>query len=279
MFREMLIDYRDRVSVLVWVALMGLAAQRLLALPTVVITGPMLGSPVTLTITTNTVLGVILAGLVASGTEAVVRAHPASQSGESGPNWLHWGAPVALIGVALLLLPAAPSRLYWLMGLVLTGSVLGLSLAGIYHTMDPFATGYRRSRLAMNALTYGIALVTYLVVYRTRVRSIVSATEIMLVSTLLALELLRGSQRPTTQIALYAIITGVVLGQATWVLNYVRLQSLTGGLILLLLFYNIVGLSQHAVQGHVRRRVVVEFGLITIAALALIWEFAPRAGG
>jgi len=279
MFREKLIDYRDRVSVLVWVVLIGLAAQRLLSLPTVVITGPMLGSPITFAITTDTVLGLILAGLTASGTEAVVRAHPLRYTGELGPRWLYWGVPVALISVALLLLPAAPSRLYWLAGLTLTGIALGLSLAGIYYTMDPFATGYRRARLAMNALTYGVALVMYLVVYRTRVRSIVSATEVMLLSTLLALELLRGSRRPTLQVGIYAGIAGLVLGQATWALNYMRLQSLTGGLILLLLFYNIVGLSQHAMQGRISRRMVIEFALITIAALALIWEFAPRAGG
>jgi hypothetical protein len=275
----MQIDYRDRISVLTWMVLVGLAAQRLLALPTIVVTGPMLGSPVTLTITTDTVLGLLLAGLTASGTTAVVRAHPLSHSGEIGPYWLYWGAPVAVVSIALLLLPAAPSRLYWLASLILTGIALGLSLAAIYYTLDPFAARYRRSRLMMNALTYGVALVMYLVVYRTRVRSIVSATEIMLISTLLALELLRGSQRSTLLVGIYAGIVGLVLGQATWALNYMRLQSLTGGLILLLIFYNMVGLSQHAIRGRVGRRIVIEFGLITIAALALIWEFAPRAGG
>lgn len=278
MFKDRLVDYRDRVSVLVWVLLVGLAAQRLLNLPTVVITGPVLGSPVTLTITTNTVLGLILAGLAASGAEAVVRAHPLGRSVEIGPHWLYWGVPIAVIGVALLMLPTAPSRLYWLVGLTLTGIALGLSLAGIYYTVDPYAHGYRRARLAMNALTYAMALVMYLVVYRTRVRSIVSATEVLLLSALLALELLRGSRRPTWQVGIYAGITGLLLGQATWALNYVRLHGLTGGLLLLLLFYNIVGLSQHAIQGRISRRVLIEFGLITIAALAFVWEFAPRAG-
>ncbi len=274
MFREVLTDYRDRASVLVWAALLGLAAQRLLVLPTIAVTGPMLGSPITIEITTDTILGLILAGLVVSGTEAVVCAHPLSLDGELGLYWMFWGVPVALIALALLLLPAAPTRLYWMAGLILTGITLGLSLTGIYYTVDPFAKGYRRARVGMNALTYGIALVLYLVVYGTRVRSIVSATEVMLVSGLLALELLRGSQRPTLQVALYAIITGLLLGQATWVLNYMRLPSLTGGLVLLLFFYDCVGLSQHAIQGRISRRAAIEFGLFTIAALALIWEFA-----
>ena len=71
-----------------------------------------------------------------------------------------------------------------------------------------------------------------LVVYRMRARSLVSATEVMVLSTLLALELLRGSQRPVALVAVYAGITGLVLGQATWALNYLRLSNLTGGLLL-----------------------------------------------
>jgi hypothetical protein len=158
---------------------------------------------------------------------------------------------------------------------MLTGAALGLSMAGIYYTIDPFARGYRRARLGMNALTYAVALVLFLLVYRSRARSIVSATEIMLVSGLLALELLRGSGRPMLMITLYAGITGLLLGQVTWVLNYWRLASLTGGLVLLVVFYDVVGLAQSALQGRISRRVIIEYGLITIGAMALIWKFAP----
>jgi len=307
-----LVDYRDRASVLVWVALMGLVAQRVLALPSQELTVTVLGSPITLTITTNTILGVLLAGLVASGTEAVARAHPRSRSRAGrqtgsltprqrseitprgptgtvsdlsrqqldlilmrGNHWVFWALPVALVVVALFLLPVAPSQSYWLLGLMLTGVALGLSMTGIYHTIDPFARGYRRARLGMNALTYGVALVLFLVVYRSRARSIVSATEVMLVSGLLALELLRGSGRPTLMISLYAGITGLLLGQVTWALNYWRLSSLTAGLVLLVVFYDVVGLAQNALHGRINRRVLIEYGLITIGAMALIWEFAP----
>lgn len=299
-----LIDYRDRASVLIWVVLMGLAAQRFLDLPTRSWETVLLGSPVNFTITANTVLGVLLAGLIASGTEAVVRTHPrvvgmsdaGSQAYTSGKwpsarwhtagrserampwantRWMFWGLPIALVVVAVLLLPLAPTVVYWVLGLIATGIALGLSMAGIYYTIDPFQSGYRRARLGMNALTYAVALLLFLVVYRTRVRSIISATEVLLVSSLLALELLRGSERPMILVALYAGIVGLILGQATWVLNYWRLNGLTGGLVLLILFYNAVGLAQNALQDRIRRRVLLEYGLITIAAMALIWEFAP----
>ena len=47
------------------------------------------------------------------------------------------------------------------------------------------------------------------------------------------------------------------------------------GLVLLVLFYNVVGLAQNALRGRIGRRILLEYGLITIAAMALIWEFAP----
>jgi len=290
---------------MIWVVLLGLAVQRFLSLPERSIELEVLGSPITLTITANTILGAVLAALAASGTEAVVRAHPRAlrapvrerglartaatglpRLGDSvgfaeraalmpGRHWVFWGLPVALIMVAVLLMPLAPTPVYWVLGLIVTGAALGLSMAGIYYTIDPFQPGYRRARLGLNALTYAIALLLFLVVYRTRVRSIVSATEVLLVSSLLALELLRGSERPTVLVALYAGIIGLILGQATWALNYWRLDSLTGGLVLLVMFYDAVGLAQSAIQGRVRRRVLLEYGLITIAAFALIWEFAP----
>lgn len=270
-----LVDYRDRVSVLVWGVLAGLVAQRLWVLPERTFSTTVLGSPITFTLTGATLLGALLAGLVGTGTEAVLRAHPRGLMGQLSHRWIYWSLPIALIVVVVLLLPLAPSRLYWLVGLSLTGIVLGLSMASIYYTIDPFATGYRRARLSLNALAYGISLVLFLVVYRTRIRSFVSATEIMLISSLLALDLLRGSDRPVSLVILYAGITGLVLGQATWALNYWRLDSLTGGLLLLLMFYDVAGLAQHALQGRTTRRVLIEFGLISIAFLALIWEFAP----
>lgn len=297
------IDYRNRASVMIWVLLLGLAAQRFLTLPERSFTTEIFGSPVTFTVTANTILGLLLAGLAVTGIESVVRAHPRSQitssvhspathGTASGPrsalqhsidraveplrsHWIFWGLPIALIFVAVLLLPLAPTSVYWVLGLIATGIALGLSAAGIFYTIDPFQTGYRRARLGLNALTYGVALVLFLVVYRTRVRSIVSATEVLLISSLLALELLRGSERPTILVALYAGIAGLILGQATWALNYWRLDGLTGGLVLLVLFYDIVGLSTHALQGRIRRRILLEYALITVAAMALIWEFAP----
>ena len=193
-----LIDYRDRASVLIWVVLLGLAAQRFLALPARSFTTTLLGSPVTLAVTDNTILGLCWR-LVASGTEAVfvrilatwaddTRVHPAAFRRGRG-NRLGQSRPAGIIGSSgvcrLRSLPWLSCCCRWRHPSC-TGSWVDSdrSGAGVQHgghLLHGRSVSARLSttRLGMNALTYAVALVLFLVVYRTRVRSIVSATEVL----------------------------------------------------------------------------------------------------
>ena len=123
---------------MIWVVLLGLAVQRFLSLPERSIELDVLGSPITLTITANTILGAVLAALAASGTEAVggrIRARCVRRCANAG--WLRaaawacrgWetrsdaaraltpgatgcsgGCAGPLIMVSVLLMPLAPTR-------------------------------------------------------------------------------------------------------------------------------------------------------------------------
>jgi hypothetical protein len=66
-----------------------------------------------------------------------------------------------------------------------------------------------------------------------------------------------------------------VLGQVTWALNYWLLPGLTGGLLLLLIFYLMVGIAQQGLQGRLTRRVLLEFGIFALIALILIGVVSP----
>ena len=61
-----------------------------------------------------------------------------------------------------------------------------------------------------------------------------------------------------------------------WVLNYWQLPSLTGGFVVLLVFYLLVGLAQQGVAGAWRRIIVFEFLAIGAVGVLLLWQFAPR---
>ena len=59
-------------------------------------------------------------------------------------------------------------------------------------------------------------------------------------------------------------------------MNYWQLPSLTGGFLMLLMFYLLVGLAQQGIAGAWRRIVVLEFLVIGVVGLFLIWQFAPH---
>jgi hypothetical protein len=68
----------------------------------------------------------------------------------------------------------------------------------------------------------------------------------------------------------------VLLGEATWALNYwPLLPGLTGGLLLLLSFYLAVGIAQQALQQRLNQRVLLEFAVFAMVALILIVIFGP----
>lgn len=263
-------DYRDRISVLVAMVLLGLTAERLISLPTRIVQGIVLGSPLSLGLNTATILSALLAGLTAFGTEGVIRAHPRALSEELTHTWVFWALPCALVVVATQLLPLAPSRLYWLLGLITTAILLALAEAAAYRTIDPTAPGARRSRGFLNLLTYGLAVLLFVVVYQSRTRSLISGTWNLIVGFMLTLEILRESGRPVGQILPYAIASGLVLGEATWALNYWRGATLSAGLLLLVGFYLMSGMAHQFIQGRLNRWVLAEFGAVAVLVLLLI---------
>ncbi len=77
----------------------------------------------------------------------------------------------------------------------------------------------------------------------------------------------------------YGVIVGLVLGQVTWALNYwSSLNGLTGGLLLLLIFYLLVGIAQQGLQNRLNSRVMFEFVIFTLVALLLIAVVGPGFG-
>lgn len=270
-----MVDYRDRISVAVWVVLLGMAAALLVKMPSATLVWMAFGSPLSVELSANTLLGVLLITLTASGTEAVVRAHPLARAGRLRSRWVFWALPCAVVLVAALLLPTAPTRLYWLIGLALTGMILGVTLAATFHAINPEGRRFRSARLVLNLLTYAAILILFLVIYRQRARSLFSATVIVTISALLAMELLRSTGRPLRHVSLYALIVSAVLGEATWALNYWRISGLRGGLLLLLGFYLLVWLAHQGLMRQLARRVLLEFGIVAFVGLILIWLFAP----
>jgi hypothetical protein len=220
----------------------------------------------------------VLAVLAASGAEAVVSAHPSlllPEQRQGGRTWPFWALPMAMTIIFTLILPRMPTPLIQVLALLLASMLLVLVFMSLYHSVEPGQSGFRRSRLVLNLLTYAAAVALFLFVYQSRTRSLVSGSLVAIIAMLLAIELLRSSASSTGQAINFGAIVGLLLGQVTWALNYWPLPSLTGGLMLLLIFYVLVSLAQNGLQQRITRRVVIELVIVIVVALVLIGVFGP----
>src|SRR5579875_1040393 len=158
-------------------------------------------------------------------------------------------------------------------GLLTAALLLGLALYAEYLTARRDHPRSARGRLVLNLISYAIAFALYTAIFAPKVRSIFSATAILLTSALIAAELFRDVGEARTR-WLYVAIVGLILGEVTWALNYWVLGALTGGAILLLVFYAVTGIIRARLEGVFGPRILTEH--LAVVGLGLV---AVIAGG
>jgi hypothetical protein len=267
--------YRERASALATLVVLGLILAAYLQFPTQTYDLTVLGSPLSVSISQTALMAALLVGIVCAGTDAIVRSHPAARRIEARYSFVTWALPALTVLLAAVLLPQVSTRLYQAAGFVVTGLILTLVISAEYYTVDPTGRRYLAARLSLNAWAYLVALAVFILIYSPKARSLISATGVTLVSTLLALEFLRSAGRGFGRTALYAAIAGLCTGQIVWAMNYWRISGITGGLILLLGFYVFTGLANQQLQGRLTRRVLVEYAVVALLGLAVLLRFGP----
>ena len=263
-------DYRSHLSVTLWATLMALALGAVLTLPERVISFEVLGSPVAASLNAELLVALVAVAIICAGLEAAIRTHP--QPGQLKHTYRYWALPGAIVLTAAAVLPAAPTNVLWLVALALTGLALAAATVAEYHTIAPDDPHQRSARLTLNILAYATAAVVFILIYTTRSRSLISATAIGALSGLLTMELLRDVQRRFMSALVYSVVIALVMAQSTWVFNYWPFASARMGLILLVLFYLLVGLAQQELMGRLSRGRVLEYLLLAgVAAALMIW--------
>lgn len=265
----------ERASVFVSLIVLGLAFMPEMELPTRTFSFYVLGSLASIRLSATWLMAALLASLACTGTDSLIRSHPLVRWGEIRYTFAFWALPGLSVVTATMLLPLASNRPYWLGGLALTALLLLLIAVAQYHTVDPADPGYKLARLALNVFVYLVALGLFTLIYGSKARSLLSATTAAAAGGLLALELLRGVHHNLGLTGLYALITGLALGEITWALNYWTVSRLSGGLLLLLTLYLVTGLSREGLLRRLNRRMLLEFALVALVGLGLIIKYRP----
>ncbi len=262
---------RDRLSVLVASILLVNVLFRFITFPEVSWRLELLGSPLEIRITTATLLVVLCVSLVVTGTRSILLDHPSASQELPRPLYLSWVLPGLAAGLSVSILTRVADLRLWSGGLLVAAFLISTAVEAEFVALTPDAPHYARARLALNLLAYLLAFALFYFIYRTRVRSLITATATTLVAFLLALDVLSIADVNILRVAIYAGVVGLVTGESTWAFNYWRLGDWAGAFSILLVLYLTSGIAQQYLLGRLTGRVVAEFVGVAVLALAILY--------
>jgi hypothetical protein len=213
----------------------------------------------------------MVTGLVALGTDGILRAHPASIEQEDAA----WTAPLLFLPTLMalsagLFLEDALTG-YWVVpGVLVAGALMAAVLYAEYISVEVYSPSYAGARFVLNLGTFLTAFGFYAVVYSFDVDLVPAAVTVGLVSLLLAVEVFRESESDSVRALVFAAVIGIVVAQARWALYFLPLESYLAGVFLLLVFYLTSGLIQHHLNDDLRTPVIAEFSLITVLGIMIV---------
>jgi hypothetical protein len=213
----------------------------------------------------------MVTGLVALGTDGILRAHPASIEQEDAA----WTAPLLFLPTLMalsagLFLEDALTG-YWVVPGVLTAAgLMAAVLYAEYISVETYSPNYAGARFVLNLGTFLTAFGFYAVVYSFDVELVPAALTVGIVSLLLAVEVFRESETDPIRALVFAAAIGIVVAQARWALYFLPLESYLAGVFLLLVFYLTSGLIQHHLSDDLRPPVIAEFSLITVLGVMIV---------
>ena len=134
----------------------------------------------------------------------------------------------------------------------------------------------------MRIATYPLAVILFTAIYRTRLRSLVTATAVTIIAALLAFSILYHSEqarehtrRSLGRTLFYAGVIGLVLGETIWAFNYWRTNALTVGVLLMILFYVLTGIVREYARTGITWQRVIEFLVVAALGTWIVVRFGP----
>lgn len=209
----------------------------------------------------------LLALLVCTGLTAIHRVGRTAPATRLSGLSLFWGLPLLIALGALLLIDTLSWWGYQIIGAVAVGLMLAVVIALQLRSSDE---GQSASRLVLNGITFAVALSIFMSLFGARLRSVISSTAIVGAAALLSTELFRDSHASARDVWAWSLMVGLVMGELTWAMNYTRLSTRPGGVLLLVCFYTVSGLAQQHLWGRLSRQAVTEFLVVLLGGIAVV---------
>lgn len=263
----------EQLSLLIGLIALGLTFSLLSDIPQRSFDFGIFGSRATIILSGAWLFAILLAALTAAGVESIMRSHPRVHLSETQYTAILWILPCILVMGAAVIVPAfREANLYGALAIILACLLLTLVVTSEYYTVDFSDPAYSFARLGLNLATYLVALAIFQTIYALKLRAILSAPLLGFLAGLLALELLRASEADVRRTWLYSFAVALAMGEILWVLSYWNVSALLGGITLLLAFYLLTTFAQQYLWGHLRWRILVEFGFVVAAVVFILWR-------
>lgn len=266
----------ERLGILLALVVVGLSLSAYVPLPSPVLSVRLPGSvsPVSITLTPARQVSLAISLLACVVIDSLMRADPRLPDTGLGRTIPYWVLPVFVILSAFTAFERLSGATQQVVGLVSVSALVALLVVAQLYTLDPEGRWAQLARLGLNAITYGMALASFITAYRLPGRAIVAPLTVAGAGLALALPLLETTRAPSGRVWAGAILVGLMMAEVAWALNSGILSSLATGLVLLLVFYGVTGIVQQHFWGRLSRQVAVEFAVVAAVVIALIARFA-----
>jgi hypothetical protein len=208
--------------------------------------------------------------LVGFGADGIIRSHPGGEFHTIADTAPYLFVPVLFaLSSGLFLEDVILS--YWAVPAVIgAGLLMAVALYAEHVSVELDHPSYPLARFALNVITYLTAFGFYAVVYGFDVDLLPAAFAAGLISMLLSIEIFREAEADPMRALVFASVIGVIVAEARWVLYFIPLEGFLAGVFILLVFYLATGVISHYLTEHLDRNVLMEFGLVTAAGLAIV---------
>ncbi len=181
-----------------------------------------------------------------------------------------WILPSLLVVGTYLFLRLFDSPPVQVVGTIISSFVLLVVIIAQYYTVGRQERLYGWANIGLNLATYIAGFLIFSAIYVNKWRALISAPLVGLVTFLLTYEILRQSKASNNRLLIYSLVGALILAEVTWALNYWLLPVLIGGVMLLLIFYVVVGILQAYLTNNLNRAVLREYLIVSLVSLVLI---------
>jgi hypothetical protein len=256
----------NRVSVLASAILLAYTLAGFISFPARDYTIQLLGIFLEFQINAQVVIAFFVAGLSATGADWLVREHPSFQGKWTIQHWLLPALVACVIGLILFQVPF--SFLWWII-FAIGGTILILVLIAEYIVVDPDDVRHIPAVIGLTAISFALFLTLAITIRAAEIRLYLLAPTISLgcgLSSLRAVHLRLHQKWAFTATAVIAVL----IGQLSAVLNYIKIEPITFGLVLLGPAYALTSLVGGLLEKKYWRQVIVE----PVIVLVIVWGFA-----